>query len=246
MSFRSLFIVWLKPKLVQEYPSRLASRTWLCSRLISSFTVLTQLSCLIPILIFIELSFLEGISSEARAQNRDGPLITNTRSLSSDESTTYDFSFGEELNRILATSAEGDIFDPLTLMNLQLMKEEAQPSWSREDVDAEKLRVVVQKTFAIQTARYTLPVIKDSELGTYYKSIERSIKSFTDLFNYSLQQSGSGLKVAKEKRGRKLAEFRLSLSPRSGLDPQIRIGDNSRLRYDWVAKRSMLEFGFTF
>ena len=54
------------------------------------------------------------------------------------------------------------------------------------------------------------------------------------------------LALTRKRVGRKLLELNMEFNVKRGLDPQIRIGDTLRFRYDYLYDRTMLELGFNF
>ncbi|MEZ4754852.1 MAG: hypothetical protein R3A13_11195 [Bdellovibrionota bacterium] len=79
-----------------------------------------------------------------------------------------------------------------------------------------------------------------------YHELKKSFSTFQNFFRYSLQNKGDQLTVSKKETGRKLLELSVELNLKKGIDPQIRIGENTRFRYDYYTKGAMLEYGFNF
>jgi hypothetical protein len=55
-----------------------------------------------------------------------------------------------------------------------------------------------------------------------------------------------GLTISKTSKGTSLLELDLQFNASKGVDPQIKIGEFMRFRYDYVDKRPMLEYGLNF
>ena len=175
----------------------------------------------------------------------DGRL--NTRRLDSFDSGEYDWDLSAELGEILTATADTDLYDPITIANLRILRDKAQPYWSEDDIDPERTRRVVRKALAIQSAHVLVPVIKESDLGDVFLQIKRGFKRLSDLFRYSLQdEPGAAVSLSRENKGRKLLELDLKFSLKKGVDPQIRINDEVRFRYDFSEQATFLEYGFDF
>lgn len=184
--------------------------------------------------------------AQPRKRIRISRLNNATRSLTNTRQTSYAVETGTGFDEFFVGSVDSTLFDSFTLMQLRGMKEEAQPSFNREDYDEDVLRYVVQKSFVIQSAGSITPVINRSDLRPAFQAIRRGLKQVTDTVRYSLQTDGNSLRVDNKPRGKKLLELELRITPKQGFDPQLRIGDYVRFRYDWREKTNLCEFGFDF
>ena len=201
---------------------------------------------LLLVLIFLSFFAKESLSESRRGSRNGKKVLVKSLGAFDDHANAYDFTFSSEIDKLLSNSADTNLYDPLTLMQLRVLREDAQPSYEPFDANPYETRRVVEKALAIQSTTTLVPVIKKSELGDTFRAIERSFKAFTDRFRYSLQDSPNGWTVSRENKGEKLFELNLRVNLSQGLDPQIRFGDNLRLRYDWMEKQSLLECGFEF
>jgi len=175
------------------------------------------------------------------------PLAKKIRpSYSSLTQESNSFSLSTAVDDILNSETDTSFDDSLTIKNLSRLKEEAQPSWNPDDIDTDQTRRVVEKAFAIQSARSLNVLIKRSDVGDYYRDVIKGVKGIQKLFRYSLQSDGSSVTVSKKRKGSKLLELNLQFNVNQGVDPQITIGDAMRFRYDYVYNRPMLEYGFDF
>lgn len=188
--------------------------------------------------------FISDLEAQRAQRRRIGKRFSTT--VSSIDISTYDFSVGDEFDRILTTSSDTDLYDPLTIANLRKLKEDAVPPWDPLDIDPERTRKVVEKAFAIQSARSLIKLINQSEIKPVYALFKNTVKNFSDLFRYSVQDRGDELTVSKSKQGDKLIELNLEFNLKQGVDPQINVGDSFRLRYDYTTKRSLFEYGVDF
>ena len=158
----------------------------------------------------------------------------------------YGFDFSETFDRAFSGTSTGDIYDPLTMSMLRRMADDAQPPDNPRDVDPTKSRQLVERVFAIQSSRNLAALLNRSELRPFYNEVRSTFKAFQDRFRYSVQDSSDGLTVSRKKNGRRLLELNLEINPKQGLDPQIRMGEHTRFRYDFLEQRPMLEYGFNF
>ena len=198
--------------------------------------------CKLSIALFLSLTWI----SELHARPIGSRVRLTTRSLNVQESQLYDFSISREIDKIVSNTVDTDLFDPYTLAELRAMKEISQPRVNSDDIDPEKTRFVVEKALAIQTANSIIPVIQRSDLRDGFYMVRDSMQQITDLFRYSLQHNGDNFSVSRHSKGKKLMELDLHISPKQGFDPQLRIGESVRFRYDWLAHRTMLEYGINF
>jgi len=175
-----------------------------------------------------------------RADGQSNPKSLNLSSRPAAD--PYEFTVGD----ILSSTSDTNLYDPLTIQQLRLLKEDAQPSWDPDDIDPDKTRRVVEKAMAIELGRTLAWQIQRSELRDLYNDTSRALKRLQQRFRYSLQSDGNSLSVSRRKQGRKLLELNMEFNVKRGLDPQIRIGDSLRFRYDYLYDRTMLEYGFNF
>jgi hypothetical protein len=180
---------------------------------------------------------------QAHAQANERALITR---METSRGGVYEFSLNQELDTLLEHSADTDLYDPLTIARLRELQEDAEPPWKPDDVDPYKTRRVVEKAFAIQSARTISRVLQKSELAPAYRAFLRGVKSVQDFCRYSVQDTGEDITVAKETRGDKLLEFNMQFNLKQGVDPQIRVGDSFRLRWDYSASRTLFEYSLDF
>ncbi|MGI6525747.1 MAG: hypothetical protein ACOX2O_10750 [Bdellovibrionota bacterium] len=164
--------------------------------------------------------------------------------LNSEDRGMYNFRLTASIDDLLVDS--DDKYDPITINQLRMLKEEAQPSWHPDDVDPYQLRRVAQKALTIEVGRAFSKRINGSELRPTYRAALRTYHSIQERFRYSIQDNGDAITFSRKNKGKKLLELNLDLNLKRGLDPQILIGDFMRFRYDYVYKRAMLEYGFDF
>ncbi len=185
-------------------------------------------------------------TSTAHAQNSSSGIHRKSLDLNPSASNPYEFSLGSTVDDILQDTSDTNLYDPITIGQLRLLKEDAQPSWEPDDIDPYKTRRVVQKAFAIQFGRSISRQIMQSDLRETYRYSLQAYKRLQEVFRYSLQSDGESLAVSRLPKGRKLLELNMEFNVKQGFDPQIRIGDSLRFRYDYVYDRTLLEFGFNF
>ncbi|MDC0357342.1 hypothetical protein OAO01_00870 [Oligoflexia bacterium] len=193
------------------------------------------------------LIFTTSLLLPISAYSQKRPVKKNLNdSFESVDASTYDFSFTSAFDSIIGSSTDTDLYEPLTIGNLRRLKDRAQPAWNPDDIDPYRTRRVVEKAFAIQTGRNLNKLLIRSELRDVYREIKQGLVSFRNLFRYSLQTDGSSYQVSKKNVGKKLLELNLEFNAHQGVDPQIKIGELIRFRYDYVQKRPLLEYGFDF
>lgn len=198
--------------------------------------------------VLIALSFAIIFASpiEIEAQRRK-PLrlkraITNIEQ-DTNLQAAYDFDLSNQINTLFDSSLDTDIYDPMTIESLRRQKDDVQPYWENDqDYDPYESRKLVEKAAAIEFSNRFITLIKGSDLRPTFKAVKRQVNNFRETFKYSVQDSGEGYAVSKESKGEKLIELNLELDAKQGLDPQLRIGDNWRLRYDIFNDSSVLEF----
>lgn len=185
-------------------------------------------------------------TSTCFAQSKKKLNTFSARSLQSSDTDFFQFRLSESLDDFINTSADTNLYDPLTVMRLRMLKEQAQPGTNIDDIDPEETRNVVQKAFAIQTTTSMMNLIEGSELRDSFRSIERGFKEFTSLFKYSIQDTGDSYSISKKSEGKKLLELNMNFSLSKGADPQFHIGECFRFRYDWQESQTMFEYGINF
>ena len=148
--------------------------------------------------------------------------------------------------QILKSSRDTSIYDPITLATLRRLRDEAQPINNSDDIDPGRTRNVAEKAFAIQAGRSFTDLMNGSELRDSFRSFQRSLSDIQDIFRYSLLRDDQGVSLSRSKNGQKLIELNLEISAKQGFDPQIRMGENLRVRYDYTSQVPLLEYGFRF
>jgi hypothetical protein len=193
---------------------------------------------------FLFLALLGELCGAAAAgQANQKALITR---METSRGSVYEFSLNQEIDTLLEHSADTDLYDPITIAHLRAMQEDAEPPWKPDDADPYKTRHVVEKAFAIQSARTISRVLQKSELAPAYHAFLRGVKHVQDFCRYSVQDTGQEITVAKETRGAKLLEFNVQFSLKQGMDPQVRIGDSFRVRWDYTSNQTLLEYSLDF
>ena len=153
---------------------------------------------------------------------------------------------GTSLDNILTSTSDSSLYDPLTVGQLRMLMEDAQPSWDPSGYDPDKTRRLGEKALAMQLGQSISRQIKESELRDTYNSLMRLYKQIKQSFRYSVQTDGDSFEVSRKKKGRKLLELNVDFNLKHGMDPQLRVGENFRFRYDYLYDRTMLEYGLKF
>jgi len=170
-----------------------------------------------------------------------------SRSYNSTSQNINDYSLSDSIGEILSGSAETDLYDPLSLIQLQRLRDRALPWWEGPDaIDDNEARKVVEKALAIQSTTNFLALLSRSDIRYEYKDVSRGFKFFSSYFRYALQDTGESYIVSRENKGKNLVDIGLKLSLNKGADPQVHLGDDLRLRYDWTEQETLLEYGFNF
>lgn len=205
------------------------------------------LGAVLPILATITICFSLSLSPRDAAADdqKAGPAVKSFRDGAAAHTNPYGFTVDSAFD-ILNDTASTDLYDPITISTLRRLKEDAQPAWDGDDIDPEKTRRVVERAFAIQSGRNLSSTIEKSELKPLYQDIKDGLKEVQDTFRYSVQSNGDSLAVSRKKKGEKLLELNVELSLKQGLDPQFKLGENVRFRYDYSNQRPLLEYGFKF
>ncbi len=188
------------------------------------------------------------ITYSAEAQSKKKRLkISKGRSFRTSQVNINDASFSDSISNILSGSVDTDLYDPVSILRLQTLRDRANPWWEREDFyDEDESQRIVEKALAIQTSSTFFSLLKKSDIRNEYKSAEREFRSFTERFRYALQDTGTGYTFSNDRKGNELLELSLKFSVNQGADPQVSISDSCRIRYDWAEQQTMLEFGFNF
>ena len=186
----------------------------------------------------VALTSVSDLSAQARRPFKGRSVKTPV------DLSLYDFNLGTEVNKIFTTGADTDLDDPLTIANLRQLKEAAQPSSGLfiEDIDPYEARRVVEKAFAMQSTRSVLRQVNESELRSTYVLLKQEMDQLLSWLRYSVQDDGESLSFQKENRGEKLLELSFQFSIGRGADPQVRFGDNFRLRYNYMENAPTFEY----
>lgn len=192
--------------------------------------------------------FSDPMINSAWAQSKPKPIDPKRLkdSLNAGEAAIYGFSLSSALDKIIADSANTDLYDPITIQSLRRLRDEAQPRYLLDDVDPELTRRVAEKALAIQSGRSLSSLLAGSELKSTYRQLLTSLDTLQNTFKYSLQDAGGDLKFSRVSKGKKLLELKLEFNLKQGVDPQVRLGNNFRLRYDYLDRTPMFEYGFSF
>lgn len=162
------------------------------------------------------------------------------------DSPIYDFRLGASIDKMLSQGSDTDLYDPMTIENLKRLKEEAQPQLNPDDIDPLRTRTVVEQALALQSGQSVINLIKTSDLRETYLAIKRGFLNFQDAVRYKVQRDSSGFQVSREKKGKSLIEFNVEFNAHTVLDPQLRIGEVVRFRYDYGDKAPVLEYHYQF
>ncbi len=182
------------------------------------------------------------------------PLLAqdiNKRGLSSSSGGSGSYSnsatgFDTTFSSMMTDGSNNKAFDPLVIKQLRLLQEDAAPRWDPDDYDEEIRERASQKGFVIETVRNLDAVVKNSELKFFYSGLKRDFKAIRNYFAYSLQTDGEEYSVSRERQGKKLLELNMEFNLKQGIDPQIRIGESYRIRYDYTYRSTMLEYVLDF
>jgi len=202
--------------------------------------------CTLPLLLCLSLVSVLVLGAVAHADDISRAPVGKSLQTGPSLDTTYQLKLGSTLDRMLSETSTSDIHDPLTISSLKRLKEQALPSWNPNDIDPERTRGVAERALAIQTGRTINELLMNSELRSTYQAVRRAFTDLQDTFRYSVQQGDKGFKVSQGPKKSKLIEFNLEVNPKEGLDPQLRIGEHTRFRYDLSSQAPMLEYGFNF
>lgn len=195
----------------------------------------------LPILSIILLCLISAPSANCQDINKRGLGSASASSISG-----YNPNFTSTLGTFIREDGDQKSYHPLTIRELRLLQENSQPYWGNEEAEKERVERATQKAFAIQSAHHLSFVLKDSELRHVYRDIQDSLKSIRNYFKYSLQSDGSTMKLSRTVEGQKILELNLEFNLKQGVDPQLRIGEYMRLRYDYAYDGTFLEYAVDF
>ncbi len=162
------------------------------------------------------------------------------------QNDTFSFSFPDTLDSLFESSIRSDLYDSITVMNFRRLKEQADPYWDGDEADPIRSRRAAEKGLAMQTATSLSNVLKKSELRDTYFQLREAFRDLQNTFRYSVQSDGESLTVSRSSKGKKWLELQMEFNAKRGVDPQIRLGDHLRLRYDFIESRPLLEVGADF
>lgn len=157
---------------------------------------------------------------------------------SSGSSSPY---LGNSFPYILSWGDTGQVFDPYYMDSLSRMAAEANPPNQPNDFDPDRAEEVAQKALTVKLADSMNRTLQGSELKDEYKATLKEISRLKRLVNYSVQRDGSSYAVSRKRKGKKLVEFQVEPSSKTGLSPQLKIGAMGRLRYDTDAEGVIFE-----
>lgn len=147
---------------------------------------------------------------------------------------------------VLADSTELDLYDPLTLSTLKRLKEDATPPYDPHDIDPVRTRHVVEKALAIQAGRTMANLLRSSDFRDFHRLVLKNLDFLHGLLTLSVSRGHDGLNAGRTPDGESLFAFNLRMSVRDGFDPQIRLSDSLRFRYDLGERQTLLEYGIGF
>ncbi|RIL08336.1 MAG: hypothetical protein DCC75_09190 [Proteobacteria bacterium] len=204
--------------------------------------LLSYLAFLVTYMLCAEFCSAQPAASPKRVKRRLTPHNTIEALDPKGSLPTLEFGINE-----VVSSYERDVLDR-TISNSYLNKlyEESLPSELDRDFDYEKNRHLANRVLAIKSAESLSSLMKRSDLAPLYRSIKQGLGKVRDQLRFSLQDDGDDWIVSSNKRGKKLFEFGLELDARTGFEPQMRVGENIRFRYDYLERRSLVEYGISF
>lgn len=158
----------------------------------------------------------------------------------------YDYSLGSTFDRILNQTASTELYDSFTIATLKRMQAEADPDWDPAGLDAELTRQVAERAFSIQAGRSLVNIVRKSDLRDLYREVIRNFSAVQDALRLTVRNNGGSFSFKKRGAGKKILELGVEFNLRRGLDPQLKIGNTMRFRYDYDASMPLLEYGFSF
>jgi hypothetical protein len=147
---------------------------------------------------------------------------------------------------VLSDSTEIDLYDPLTLATLKRLKADATPPYDPYDIDPVRTRHVVEKALAIQAGKTMANLLRTSDLRDFHRLVLKNLDFLQGLLTFSVSRGHDGLNAGHTPDGESLFAFNLRMSVRDGFDPQIRLSDSLRFRYDLGERQTLLEYGIGF
>lgn len=175
------------------------------------------------------------------------PISTLTK-ISKETSGSY--SIRDSFQSIISEATNTNLYDSLSISQLQFEKERAQPRNSPEDLDPEKSRSLVEKAFGYQLTKATLPILRNSQIRQSYRLVEETYFDLRSLLSLGLATDGQDLSfnhsAAKKPNNYEIFKFNLTMSPQNGLEPQLNLGEDFRLRYDLNEQAAHFECQFNF
>ncbi len=198
--------------------------------------------CLTQLTLIIVSVFLCSKLSQAQPSGRpifDKKNVNSSSNGSLQSSYNLNTTFDELID-------DSNTYDPRTLWIMKSLTDITQPFWDPMDVDFKRNDRAVEKAFTMQSGRHLSMLVKGSELKSTFEYLKRSMQDVKSYFNYSIQSDGDKTYVSKDKKGKKLLELSMEFNISQGLDPNIKLGQHLRFRYDYVNKRPLLEFGANF
>jgi hypothetical protein len=193
------------------------------------------------------LVFLVGVQLEtpevSRAESRrPGKSLSPSRDHTLDTDSTYRIDVSGRLTEPLTTN----LYDPLTIARLKRMQEMVAPQINIDDVDVEQTRSITEDALAIQSGRSAVRLIERSELQPLYRSIKDEFSAIQDALRFGVQQTPNGVSFTRKRKGRRLVELQVQFDPKTVLEPQLKIGDAVRFRYDFDQGEAIMEFQCAF
>ena len=197
-----------------------------------------------PIFSFIILVSLGLLEEVCRAEPSSRPVFGKKGINSETElSNQSNYTFNSTIDEIMDDS---NTFDPRSTWIMKSLTDITQPFWNPEDVDYKRNNRAVMKASTILGGKQASVLISGSELKGTFRDIKQGLNEFKAIFNYSIQSDGTHTYLSKDQKGDKLLELSMEINLSQGLDPNIKLGDHVRFRYDYVNKTPLLEFGLSF
>jgi hypothetical protein len=120
-------------------------------------------------------------------------------------------------------------------------------SFDFADLDESKTRSFTQKLIFFQVADSVTNFVKGSKLEEVYKEFVDKLKAASDATTVQVGQTGSGdLKLVRNHSSGQLIEFKLHASMKNGIEPQLKLTDAVRFRYDVLDNDALLEYRVDF
>jgi hypothetical protein len=196
-------------------------------------------------LAFCVAAFLEAAQAQPLRRPTNGKSLRGNGASASD-AALYGFNLSSAVDKVLTDSASTDLYDPMTIQVLKRLRDEAVPKINPLDVEPDLSRRVAEKALAIQSGRSISRLVHESEIRGVYLEVLDSLRGIQDMFRYSVQDTGEKITVTKKRKGERLVELSLEFNLKQGIDPQLRLGDNVRFRYDYLEQSPLLEYTLSF